>query len=108
MVAATSGTLGGVYIHTTFEPGTPKVTQGRQIEIDRAIGHDTGSVGRLFGGVPSKLPGITSPPCGCDFSSLGETRLRAANHVRYGERVRSCNVERLDFLRLFRLKRARV
>ena len=34
----------GVYIHTTFEPGTPKVIQGRQIEIDRAIGHHTGGV----------------------------------------------------------------
>lgn len=34
----------GVYIHTTFEPGTPKVTAGRQIEIDRAIGHHTGGI----------------------------------------------------------------
>lgn len=34
----------GVYIHTAFEPGTPKVIQGRQIEIDRAIGHHTGGI----------------------------------------------------------------
>ncbi len=34
----------GVYIHTTFEPGTPKVTQGRQIEIDRTIGRHTGGI----------------------------------------------------------------
>ncbi|MDP7014991.1 MAG: DUF1080 domain-containing protein [Pirellulaceae bacterium] len=34
----------GVYIHTTFEPGTPKVIKGRQIEIDRAIGHHTGGI----------------------------------------------------------------
>lgn len=34
----------GVYIHTDFEPGTAKVTQGRQIEIDRAIGHHTGGI----------------------------------------------------------------
>ena len=34
----------GVYIHTEFEPGTAKVTKGRQVEIDRAIGHHTGGV----------------------------------------------------------------
>jgi hypothetical protein len=34
----------GVYIHTTFEPGTPKVIKGRQIEIDRTIGHHTGGI----------------------------------------------------------------
>lgn len=34
----------GVYLHTDFEPGTAKVTQGRQIEIDRAVGHHTGGV----------------------------------------------------------------
>jgi len=34
----------GVYIHTTFEPGTPKVTKGRQIEIDRTIGHHTAGI----------------------------------------------------------------
>ncbi len=34
----------GVYIHTEFEPGTPKVIAGRQIEIDRAIGHHTGGI----------------------------------------------------------------
>ena len=34
----------GVFIHTTFEPGTPKVIQGRQIEIDRAIGRHTGGI----------------------------------------------------------------
>ena len=34
----------GVYIHTTFEPGTPKVIKGRQVEIDRAIGHHTGGL----------------------------------------------------------------
>lgn len=34
----------GVYIHTEFEPGTAKVTKGRQIEIDRAVGHHTGGI----------------------------------------------------------------
>jgi len=34
----------GVFIHTTFEPGTPKVIKGRQIEIDRAIGRHTGGI----------------------------------------------------------------
>ncbi|MCA9192214.1 MAG: DUF1080 domain-containing protein [Planctomycetales bacterium] len=34
----------GVYIHTSFAPGTAKVTAGRQIEIDRAIGHHTGGL----------------------------------------------------------------
>jgi hypothetical protein len=34
----------GVYIHTTFEPGTTKVIKGRQVEIDRAIGHHTGGI----------------------------------------------------------------
>ena len=34
----------GVYLHTTFEPGTAKVTQGRQIEIDRAVGKHTGGI----------------------------------------------------------------
>jgi len=34
----------GVYIHTAFEPGTPKVIQGRQIEIDRTIGRHTGGI----------------------------------------------------------------
>ncbi len=34
----------GVYLHTTFEPGTATVTAGRQIEIDRTIGHHTGGI----------------------------------------------------------------
>ena len=34
----------GVYIHTTFEGDTPKVTAGRQIEIDRTTGHHTGGI----------------------------------------------------------------
>lgn len=34
----------GVYIHTEFEPGTPRVTAGRQIEIDRTLGHHTGGI----------------------------------------------------------------
>ena len=34
----------GVYLHTDFEPGTATVTQGRQIEIDRAIGRHTGGI----------------------------------------------------------------
>ncbi|MCA9133978.1 MAG: DUF1080 domain-containing protein [Planctomycetales bacterium] len=34
----------GVYLHTSFEPGTAKVTEGRQIEIDRTIGHHTGGL----------------------------------------------------------------
>ena len=34
----------GVYLHTQFETGTANVLQGRQIEIDRAIGHHTGGI----------------------------------------------------------------
>lgn len=34
----------GVYLHTEFEPGTTKVIRGRQIEIDRTIGHHTGGI----------------------------------------------------------------
>jgi len=34
----------GVYFHTEFKPGTASVTKGRQIEIDRAVGHHTGGV----------------------------------------------------------------
>lgn len=34
----------GVYLHTAFEPGTATVTQGRQIEIDRAVGRHTGGI----------------------------------------------------------------
>ncbi len=34
----------GIYFHTTFEPGTVTVSEGRQVEIDRTIGHHTGGV----------------------------------------------------------------
>ena len=34
----------GVYIHTSFKPGTPTVTAGRQIEIDRTLNHHTGGL----------------------------------------------------------------
>ena len=34
----------GVYIHTDFKPGTATVTQGRQVEIDRAVGNHTGGI----------------------------------------------------------------
>lgn len=34
----------GVYLHTEFEPGTATVTKGRQVEIDRTIGHHTGGI----------------------------------------------------------------
>ncbi len=34
----------GVYFHTTFEPGTATVTQGRQFEIDRTVGNHTAGV----------------------------------------------------------------
>jgi hypothetical protein len=34
----------GVYIHCDFAPDSVKVSQGRQIEIDRAIGHHTGGI----------------------------------------------------------------
>jgi len=34
----------GVYVHTSFEPGTATVIKGRQIEIDRTIGHHTGGI----------------------------------------------------------------
>ena len=34
----------GVYLHTSFKPGTAEVIAGRQIEIDRAIGHHTGGI----------------------------------------------------------------
>lgn len=34
----------GVYLHTAFEPGTANVSQGRQVEIDRAVGRHTGGI----------------------------------------------------------------
>lgn len=34
----------GVYLHTTFRPGTAEVVAGRQIEIDRRIGNHTGGI----------------------------------------------------------------
>ena len=34
----------GVYFHTDFKPGTVDVSQGRQVEIDRTLGHHTGGV----------------------------------------------------------------
>lgn len=34
----------GVYLHTSFKPGTATVTEGRQVEIDRNIGHHTGGI----------------------------------------------------------------
>ncbi len=34
----------GVYIHTKFKGDTSEITEGRQVEIDRVIGHHTGGV----------------------------------------------------------------
>jgi len=34
----------GVYIHTKFKGDTPEIIEGRQVEIDRVIGHHTGGV----------------------------------------------------------------
>lgn len=34
----------GVYVHTHFEGDTPKVTAGRQIEIDRGLNRHTGGI----------------------------------------------------------------
>lgn len=34
----------GVYIHTEFEGDTPRIIAGRQIEIDRTLGHHTGGI----------------------------------------------------------------
>ncbi|MBI1357169.1 MAG: DUF1080 domain-containing protein [Acidobacteria bacterium] len=34
----------GVYIHTSFKPGTADVATGRQIEIDRTLNHHTGGL----------------------------------------------------------------
>jgi hypothetical protein len=34
----------GVYFHTKFEPGTVRVTEGLQFEIDRTLNHHTGGV----------------------------------------------------------------
>jgi hypothetical protein len=34
----------GVYFHTAFKEGTATVTAGRQVEIDRTLGHHTGGV----------------------------------------------------------------
>ncbi len=34
----------GVYLHTKFEGDTPQITEGRQVEIDRVIGHHTGGI----------------------------------------------------------------
>jgi hypothetical protein len=34
----------GVYLHTKFEPGTPRIIAGRQIEIDRVLNHHSGGL----------------------------------------------------------------
>jgi hypothetical protein len=34
----------GIYFHTAFKEGTATVTAGRQVEIDRVLGHHTGGV----------------------------------------------------------------
>jgi hypothetical protein len=34
----------GVYLHTAFKEGTATVTAGRQVEIDRVLGHHTGGI----------------------------------------------------------------
>lgn len=34
----------GVYFHTEFEPGTVRVSQGRQFEIDRVLPHHNGGI----------------------------------------------------------------
>jgi hypothetical protein len=34
----------GVFFHCDFEPGTPKVKQGLQVEIDRRLGYHTGGI----------------------------------------------------------------
>lgn len=34
----------GVYFHTAFQEGTATVTAGRQVEIDRVLGHHTGGI----------------------------------------------------------------
>lgn len=34
----------GVYLHTKFEGDTTRITDGRQVEIDRVIGHHTGGI----------------------------------------------------------------
>lgn len=34
----------GVYFHADFKPGTVDISQGRQFEIDRSIGHHTGGI----------------------------------------------------------------
>jgi 3-keto-disaccharide hydrolase len=34
----------GVYLHTKFKDDTPEITEGRQVEIDRVIGHHTGGI----------------------------------------------------------------
>lgn len=39
-----AGGNSGVYLHTSFKPGTATVTAGRQVEIDRNIGHHTGGI----------------------------------------------------------------
>lgn len=34
----------GVYLHTKFKGDTPEIIEGRQVEIDRVIGHHTGGI----------------------------------------------------------------
>ncbi|MFQ5737972.1 MAG: DUF1080 domain-containing protein [Acidobacteriota bacterium] len=34
----------GVYFHADFKPGTVQISQGRQFEIDRKVGHHTGGI----------------------------------------------------------------
>jgi len=73
----------GVYIHTTFEPGTPKVIKGRQIEIDRAIGNHSGGIyGDGKGWIVWPAPELETVIKPSDWNDL-RIRVKGNRHVTY-------------------------
>ena len=73
----------GVFIHTTFEPGTPKVIQGRQIEIDRAIGgHTAGIYGDGKGWIVWPAPELETVIKPNDWNDLRIT-VEGNRHITY-------------------------
>ncbi|MEO1995385.1 MAG: DUF1080 domain-containing protein [Planctomycetaceae bacterium] len=73
----------GVFIHTKFEPGTPKVIQGRQIEIDRAIGrHTAGIYGDGKGWIVWPAPELETVIKPNDWNSLRIT-VEGNRHMTY-------------------------
>ena len=61
----------GVYIHTAFEGDTPRIVAGRQIEIDRALGHRTGGIyGDGKGWIAWPAPQFEAVIRPCDWNDM--------------------------------------